>query len=99
MIGLELALEFNAVSYTLIALLVGILVLPVVFAKDPDIHPYALLRQSTVAPSVLFALASNRDCSNCFVSVSGTPRSPPFTGLCTLLSATLWSRALDFQVR
>jgi hypothetical protein len=59
--GFELALEFNVVSYTLIALLVGVVVLPVMFAKDPDIHPYALCRQSTVAPFVLFFLIFDRE--------------------------------------
>jgi hypothetical protein len=53
--GLEL--QFDVISYTLIALLVGIIALPVVFSKDADIHPFALLRQSAVAPSVLTLLS------------------------------------------
>lgn len=48
----DIELQFDIISYTLIALLVGLLVLPVALGKDPDIHPFALLRQSSVAPSV-----------------------------------------------
>ena len=48
MSGFEL--QFDVVSYTLIALLVAFAVLPVVLAKDSDIHPFALLRQSAVSP-------------------------------------------------
>ncbi|KAI5780825.1 hypothetical protein EDC01DRAFT_667362 [Geopyxis carbonaria] len=46
----DIELQFDVISYTLIALLVGLLVIPVVLGKDPDIHPFALLRQSSVAP-------------------------------------------------
>ncbi|CCX10488.1 Similar to Long-chain-fatty-acid--CoA ligase 3; acc. no. O95573 [Pyronema omphalodes CBS 100304] len=46
--GIEL--QFDLISYTLIALLVGLIVVPLILSKDPDIHPYALLRQSSVAP-------------------------------------------------
>ncbi|KAL7274957.1 hypothetical protein RUND412_002111 [Rhizina undulata] len=42
-------LEFNAVSWTLLVLLVALVVLPVVLAKEPDIHPMALYRQSHIA--------------------------------------------------
>lgn len=59
--GFELALEFNAASYTLIALLVAVVVLPLMLVKDPDIHPYALCRQSTVAPFVPFFLIFDRE--------------------------------------
>jgi hypothetical protein len=51
-------LELNVVSYTLIALVLGLMVLPVFFEKDPDIHPMILNRQSNVSPFVaLFWLA------------------------------------------
>jgi hypothetical protein len=48
--GIEL--QFDIVSYTLITLLLGFIVLPVVLSKSSDIHPFALLRQSSVAPFV-----------------------------------------------
>lgn len=54
MAGLEL--QFDTISYVLVTLLLGVVVLPLVFAKEPDIHPFALHRQSAVAPWVA------RDC-------------------------------------
>lgn len=43
-------IELNVVSYTLIALVVGLLFVPLFFSKDPAIHPFILQRQSNVAP-------------------------------------------------
>ncbi|KAG0133723.1 hypothetical protein HOY82DRAFT_500927 [Tuber indicum] len=43
-------LELNVVSYTLIALVLGLMILPAIFQKDPDIHPMILNRQSNVSP-------------------------------------------------
>lgn len=43
-------LEFNVVTYTLIATLLGLLVLPIFWQSNPDIHPLILHRQSNVSP-------------------------------------------------
>ena len=45
-------LELNVVTYTLIALVLGLMILPVIFQKDPDIHPMILNRQSNMSPFV-----------------------------------------------
>lgn len=45
-----LDLEFNAVTYTLISVLLGLLVLPLFWQSNPDIHPLILNRQSNAAP-------------------------------------------------
>ncbi|PWW72786.1 hypothetical protein C7212DRAFT_301266 [Tuber magnatum] len=42
-------LELNVVTYTLISLVLGLMILPVIFQKDPDIHPMILNRQSNVS--------------------------------------------------
>ncbi|KAH0606332.1 uncharacterized protein H6S33_003993 [Morchella sextelata] len=43
-------LEFNIVTYTLITVVLGLLVVPIFWQTDPDIHPLILHRQSNVAP-------------------------------------------------
>jgi len=43
-------LELNVVTYSLIALVLGLMILPVIFQKDPDIHPMILNRQSNMSP-------------------------------------------------
>ena len=42
-------IQFDVLSYTLIALLAAAVVLPAVLSKDPDIHPFALLRQASIS--------------------------------------------------
>lgn len=43
-------LELDAGSYTLIAVIVSLLFIPLFLSKDPDIHPLALQRQSNSSP-------------------------------------------------
>ncbi len=49
----DLDLQFDAISYLLLATLLALILAPIVLAKDPDTHPYALLRQSIVSPCVI----------------------------------------------
>ena len=67
---MALDLQLDAVSYTLAALLVALIVIPIVTSKDPDIHPYALLRQSDIAPFV-------PPSSGAYLEDWLTPRSSP----------------------
>lgn len=54
MSNMEDFLEFNIVTYTLITVVLGLLVVPILWQTDPDIHPLILHRQSNVAPYVSF---------------------------------------------
>ncbi|TGZ77156.1 hypothetical protein EX30DRAFT_323949 [Ascodesmis nigricans] len=46
----EIELTLDALSYTLIALLIAVLVIPAVLSRDPDVHPFVLHRQSAISP-------------------------------------------------
>lgn len=41
--------EVNIYTYTLLAIIIGLLFLPLLLHQDPDIHPIALLHQSRPA--------------------------------------------------
>lgn len=90
--GIEL--QFDTVSFTLIALVIATAVIPIVLSKDPDIHPFALLRQSSVAAFVLRSMGLfMAHCTyHTHVSpvVSEIPKNPPSTGLYRRLRATHW---------
>ena len=74
--GFELG--FDAISYTLIALVLALLVLPAVFAAEPDIHPYALLRQSIPSSYISRSAFPVVFCADVSL-VFATPRRPQYT--------------------
>ncbi|KAF8540352.1 hypothetical protein BDD12DRAFT_734836 [Trichophaea hybrida] len=87
--GIEL--QFDIVSYTLIALLIGFIVLPVVLSKSPDIHPFALLRQSSVAP------VRNLKESAVYRSLQTPPGYPLVSGLQLATAQKYSSRSGDIR--
>ena len=57
-------LELNVVSYTLIAVILGLVIIPVLLEKDPDIHPLLLNRQSISNPFAAFSPSQSLWVSN-----------------------------------